>query len=224
MVEIPRRFAFDLEGTLVDLEDLHQKAFEDVASKLGATFGKQEFHAFVGAGDNAISDAISRLLEGKIDGDTIRILKSAVYRDMLFSSRIEPRKGVLEYLDRARSVVTELLVVSLTPPENAGLILTKSGLSPFFYFAITNDRVAYKKPKPDAYLAAAHLFNLPPSKVLVHEDSPPGVKAAKLAGSPVAAFPVHENLEFDPEPNLIFMAWKNLDPLDVIEKLVEKVS
>jgi len=80
------KFAFDLEGTLVDLEGLHQQAFERVARDLGVAFGNQQFRQFVGAGDQAISNEIAKLVEGsQISAETIKAAKQAVYRDLLYS-------------------------------------------------------------------------------------------------------------------------------------------
>ena len=202
--ELPTKLAFDLEGTLVDLELLHQQAFEHVAATLGVQFGKEEFHKFVGAGDDAISAEISRLLEHKFDGPSIKGLKASIYHEMLHSQPIKPREGVNEYLDRAMAVSNELLVASLTPPANAAYILGSAGLSRFFYYVLSNDQVRFKKPRPDVYLMAARTFDVPNSRMLVHEDSPPGVEAAKAAGSPVVVFPAHKNLRFSQKPYLIF--------------------
>lgn len=55
-------FAFDLEGTLVDLERFHVNAFEETAARYGVIFGEEEFRPFVGNGDLAISTEIARLL------------------------------------------------------------------------------------------------------------------------------------------------------------------
>jgi len=60
MVET-NKYAFDLEGTLVNLESWHQYAFEEVAESLGVVFGITEFNKFVGAGDEAISEEIAKL-------------------------------------------------------------------------------------------------------------------------------------------------------------------
>lgn len=218
-------FAFDLEGTLVDLERFHQLAFAEVASKLEVVFGQEEFYQFVGAGDEAISKAITdlcRKVGRKIDHLEVRILKNAVYRDILYSNEISTREGVPVYLDRAKFLGGDLVIASLTPKIDTENIITRTGLSLFFRYILTEDDVTKLKPDPEVYLKAARLIQIGNNRMLVHEDSPAGVKAAKAAESPVAAFPVYENLQFEPQPNAIYLSWIGLDPGEIYNSLVNK--
>ena len=216
-------FAFDLEGTLVDLERLHQQAFEEVAERLGIQFGQNEFAKFVGAGDAAISKEIARLgklARFKLNPKEIEAAKQTVYRDMLHSHTIVPREGVPEYLESSLLVVGgDLVLASVTPDDYAEKILAASHLKPFFKYVLTESSVNKKKPDPEIYLKAADLVGVDNAAMLVHEDSPVGVAAAKAAGSPAAAFPVHKKLNFKPKPDALYMTWKNLDPREVIDKI-----
>ncbi len=131
--------------------------------------------------------------------------------------------GVPEYVEKARTVGGHLVVATLTPRNDAMHILQKSGLAPFFKYTLTEYDVVLLKPDPEVYLASAGLLNTTPNNVLVHEDSPTGVRAAKTAGSQVAAFPVHESLEFDPEPDAIYLSWIGLDPNEIYSRLIKQV-
>jgi len=181
-VRLPRKLVFDLEGTLFDGEGFHQSAFAEVAEKLGVEFGAGEFHKFVGAGDFAISQEIARLLDNKVDDNVIRSWKNTIYMDMLDSHTLEPREGVTDYLDRARSIGGELVVASLTPPSNFATILSKTKLAPFFNFLLTDEKPEHKKPNPFIYEMAKKILNYREGPLIVHEDSPLGVKAAIAAG------------------------------------------
>ncbi len=217
-----KRLAFDLEGPLVDLEKFHQLAFEQVAKELGVQFGSKEFHSFVGAGDAAISTEIARLSSSpdfSSDPNVIREAKMRIYKDLLHSHRIEARPGVGEYLERAKLIGGDLVLATLTPDKDAQRILQEAHLLPFFKHVLTETSVQKKKPDPEIYIKAAHILKTPNRDMIVHEDSPTGVAAGKAAGSPVAAFPVHENLKFNPEPDVIYMGWNGLTPDEVIERI-----
>lgn len=220
--------AFDLEGTLVDLESFHQRAFESVAAKLGIQFGSKEFKNFVGAGDAAISKEIARLgrlSKYELDPEKIRGAKTELYNDMLNSNRIEARQGVLEYIERSLVLVGgKLVLASLTPDKMAERILTESRLKPFFKYILTESFITNKKPDPEVYQKAAELVGVSNPNMIVHEDSPTGVTAGKKAGSPVAAFPVHEGLKFEPKPNAIYLSWNGLTPDQVIDELFKKTG
>lgn len=215
-------FAFDLEGTLVDLEKFHQLAFEHVAQTLGVRFGREEFHAFVGAGYDAISKEIARLgaeAQLRLDPKQIREAVLRVYRDILHSHPIEPREGVAEYLEKSATIGGDLVLASLTVDSDAQKILKESKLGPFFKHVLTETSVQEKKPHPQIYLEAARRRRVKNKNLVVHEDSPPGIQSAKAAGSPAIAFPVHEGLKFEPQPDAIYLSWKDVNPFDVIERL-----
>lgn len=155
-VENWRKMAFDFEGTLVDLEGFHQKAFEAVADRLGLKFGPKEFTAFVGAGDAAIAEEIARLgklTHFELDPEEIRKAKTAVYRDMLHSHTITPREGVPEYLEKSKLLVgCDLVIASITPDEDAMRIIDESRLRAFFRYVLTETSVTKKKPDPEVYI------------------------------------------------------------------------
>ena len=143
----------------------------------------------------------------------------SIYHDMLHSHPIAAREGVGEYLERAKLIGGDLVLATLTPDKDAQRILQEARLRPFFKHVLTETSVQKKKPDPEIYIKAAHILKTPNRNMIVHEDSPTGVAAGKAAGSPVAAFPVHENLKFNPEPDVIYMGWNGLTPDEVIERI-----
>ena len=58
-----------------------------------------------------------------------------------------------------------------------------------FRHVFTADDVTNGKPAPDVYLLAAKQFGIEPHELLVFEDSPNGVQAAKAAGCVCVAVP-----------------------------------
>jgi mannitol-1-/sugar-/sorbitol-6-phosphatase len=52
---------------------------------------------------------------------------------------------------------------------------------------VTVDDIRAGKPDPEGYLLAAHRLGVDPARCLVVEDAEPGVRAARAAGSRVAA-------------------------------------
>ena len=214
--------AIDLEGTAVDLESFHQLAFEEVARDYGVVFGPEEFRQFVGAGDKVISESIAAILE--ISPTMIREEKNGVYRALLRSHPIVSREGIFEYLDEIRRSGGELVLASITPDADAIEILRRSELWQFFNpdRILTESKVKRLKPDPEVYLEAATLLGISttPDRMIVHEDSPPGIESGKRAGAKVAAFPVHKRLVFNIEPDAVFKTWKGVTPQLVYDKVM----
>lgn len=222
------RIASDLEGTLVNLEDFHQQSFDLVAISfgLGLRFTPADLISFSGKGDRVISEflcgEVRRLAPGiQIEPDEIRRQKTILYREVLHDTRIQPRSGVLDYMEEARRLTGSIVIASLTNYEDAMHIIKSSGLNKIFDHILTERSVTNLKPAPDIYLLAALTLGVSPQRVLVHEDSPTGVQAAISAGCPVIAFPVLKGIRFDPVlPNAIFPGWEELDPRQMLERFV----
>jgi mannitol-1-/sugar-/sorbitol-6-phosphatase len=81
-------------------------------------------------------------------------------------------------------------------PERTWAIVTSSGRGfaltslraaglPVPDVLITGEDVAAGKPDPEGYLRAARAIAAEPAQVIVVEDAPPGIRAAKAAGATV---------------------------------------
>lgn len=75
-------------------------------------------------------------------------------------------------------------VVTSAGPVLARRRLTMAGL-PIPRVLVTGEDVTSGKPAPDGYLLAAQRLGVAPSQAVVFEDTPPGIAAARSAGSHV---------------------------------------
>jgi HAD superfamily hydrolase (TIGR01509 family) len=60
--------------------------------------------------------------------------------------------------------------------------LAQMGITDWFGVVVTSEDTLLHKPEPDAFLLAAKLLGVDPTKCLVFEDSPLGFTAAEAAG------------------------------------------
>jgi mannitol-1-/sugar-/sorbitol-6-phosphatase len=92
--------------------------------------------------------------------------------------------GALERLEELRGA-TWAIVTSANAPL-AEVLVARAGL-PRPPVLITGDDVARNKPAPDGYVLAARKLGVETGRVLVFEDTPAGVAAARGAGMDVVA-------------------------------------
>ena len=78
-----------------------------------------------------------------------------------------------------------MAVCSNAVRDTVELMLERSGLMPHCEFVISNEDVTLPKPAPEIYEAAIRRMNLLPAQVLVVEDAPHGVTAARRSGANV---------------------------------------
>lgn len=192
--------AFDLDGTLVDLEGLHHQAWLAAARQAGVVLTRdQALHRlphFVGGPDPQVAQEIAALSPSAVPAAEILAAKQRCFDDLAGAvDGIVPRPGVAAVLDRLRARGVPVAVGTATERVTALAILRRAGLLAVFGEArvVAAGDVPRLKPAPDVYLATAGLLGVPPHSQLVFEDSVTGALSARAAGSPVVAVPtVHD--------------------------------
>ena len=174
---------FDLDGVLIDSEELHYLAWVKVLKPLGLNFSKKENFNYAG---KQIDITAGELLEK---------YNLNVAKEKLVKQR---RKIIIEYLKNsdvklmpyARWAVkffvkkngTKLGLASGSVKEMIILKLKKAGLYSFFTAIVAGDDIKRGKPYPDSYLLAAKKLKLKPEECLAIEDTQYGCESAKSAG------------------------------------------
>jgi sugar-phosphatase len=163
---------FDLDGVLVDSTRCLRQAWNDWAAGAGVdparTFalgrGRTTLdHLRLAAPALATPDAVRELDEMEAaNAGLVSAMPGAA--EALFSL-INARCGVVTSCSRAVAL-TRLRTAGLTAPA----------------VLVSADDVARPKPAPDGYREGCARLGLPPGSVIVFEDAPAGVAAARAAG------------------------------------------
>jgi beta-phosphoglucomutase len=192
--------AFDLDGTLVDLERFHHEAWLAAARQAGVDLTREQaLHRlphFIGGPDPQVAQEIAALSAAAVAPEDTLAAKHRSFDDLVGSvDEIVPRAGVGAVLDRLSARGVPVAVGTATERETALAILRRAGLLALFGESrvVAAGDVPRLKPAPDVYLATASLLGVPPHSQLVFEDSVTGATAARAAGSRVVAVPtVHD--------------------------------
>lgn len=171
---------FDMDGVLIDSHPAHREAWR----KFLATFGKvvsDEELGFILEGRRR--DEILRHFLG--DLPVSKIVEYGHQKDLFFLERFRDVKlvpGVREFLETLTSAGLKAGIATSASAGRTLGTLQHLGLRHKFVVVVTGDDVTAGKPDPGVYKLAAERLNLSPDKLLVLEDAPCGVQAAKSAG------------------------------------------
>jgi len=69
--------------------------------------------------------------------------------------------------------------------ETLELMIRQSGIESCFEFLVSNEDVRKPKPDPEIYLTAMARLGVPPANVVIVEDAPHGIEAARRSGAHV---------------------------------------
>ncbi len=184
--------AFDLEGTVVDVEIAHHRAHIASAKDVGLTLSLDECHQllphFVGGPDEKVAEEIFQLAlqQGK-KADPVYILKQKKvhYQEFLQNSDIKPRDGFLTFFEQLKLLGLKCTIGSVTNQEQAEVLLERSGVGKLFSrdFIVLREDVKNAKPAPDVWIATAKKAGVSPEQQIVFEDSPRGIQGAVRIGA-----------------------------------------
>jgi HAD superfamily hydrolase (TIGR01509 family) len=171
---------FDLDGTLVNSDAEHLRAFQRVFAAHGIRLDKAEYDSRILGSDNAaIGRAFLAHLTPAEQAATLSA-KEASYRDNL--GAIEPVAGVEALLDFADANDLACAVVTNAPRANVEKVLGALGLDERLPLRVVGGEVERAKPDPLPYATALRRLGAEAAHSLAFEDSLSGVRAALGAG------------------------------------------
>lgn len=172
---------FDHDGVLVDSLEMHQQAWLELGRLQNLPITADFIHETFGMTNPMI---FRKLLGDAIESEDIRRfgdLKEACYRD-LARGKIVLMDGVQSFLDDLSNAGVRLAVGSSAPRPNVELTVDDCKLQGRFAAIAALEDIERGKPDPQVFLLAASRAGVHPSRAVVFEDAPVGIRAAKAAG------------------------------------------
>ena len=184
---LPAAVLFDMDGTLVDTEQLWWQAAAELAEELDHPLTDRDAPEVLG---QAVEHTAAHL--HRASGTTRPEAELAARLGESFAGKVAaetvPRPGALALLAALREARVPTALVSASPRQVVDLVLSSIGRD-WFAVTLAAEDTARTKPAPDPYLAAAERLGLDPSACLAVEDTPTGGASAAAAGCAVLAVP-----------------------------------
>jgi HAD superfamily hydrolase (TIGR01509 family) len=178
---------FDLDGLLIQSEELWADVREQLARDRGGRYGPEEQRAMMGMS----SPEWSRYMHEHVGlPESPHAIAAEVVELMAgrYRERLPLIDGAVEAVERLAARWPLGLASSSNRPL-IDLVLELSGLAPLFRATVSSEEVARGKPAPDVYLEACRRLGVEPTHAAAIEDSHAGIGSAKAAGMRVVAIP-----------------------------------
>lgn len=217
---MPAAVIFDLDGVLMDSEQLWNQAKEDLVRCTGGRWREDAPQAMMGMSSPEWAAYLRSELGVALDQDAIN---RAVVRRMeeLYRERLPLLPGAVEGV-RALARRWPLGLASSSNREIIDLVLGLAGLAQTFSATVSSEEVKRGKPAPDVYLEAARRLGVDPSQCLAVEDSSNGLRSADAAGMTVIAVP---NAHYPPDDEALALAAATVaTPGEITPELVERAA
>jgi HAD superfamily hydrolase (TIGR01549 family) len=177
-----RAVLLDVDGTLVDSNEAHAKAWVEVFAEFGHEAKLEEVRQEMGKGGD-------QLMPVFLTQEAIERSGSAIEerRKELFKSRFQPHlkgfPGTRELVERLLADGRKIVLASSASDEELEVNKRLARIEDLIQRATARDDVAHSKPNPDIFEAAlAQLDGVAAAEAMVIGDSPFDAEAAARAG------------------------------------------
>ncbi|KMS91462.1 HAD family hydrolase [Prauserella rugosa] len=193
-----RAVVFDMDGVLVDSEQLWDEVRRGVVTEHGGTWAEGATRTLQGMSTPEWSEYLVRELGAQLTPEeaAARVIDEMRRR---YEGGPPVIEGAAETL-RAVSGRWPAAIASSAPPVLIDSLLSATGLTERIPVVVSSEEVAAGKPAPDVYHEAARRLGVPAGECAAVEDSTSGLRAALAAGMTVYAVP---NPHFPPDDEVL---------------------
>jgi HAD superfamily hydrolase (TIGR01509 family) len=200
---------FDLDGVLVDSEQVWDQARKDVVDEYGGTWTDSATRDMLGMSSKEWPVYVVEQLGVSLTPEQVNeAVVAALLRE--YDKHLPLLPGAREAVERMAERFTLGLASSSNRPV-IDLVLERMGVADRFKATVSSEEVARGKPAPDVYLEA--LARLGVEHAAAIEDSENGIRSAHAAGLRVLAIP---NPHFPPAEDALALADLVLADLDAL--------
>ena len=178
---------FDLDGVIVDSEQVWDDVREQLAKERGGRWHEGAQAAMMGMS----STEWSAYMHDEIGlSESPEEINAEVVRRMLerYRERLPLIPGAVDAIRRLAPHF-RLAVASSSNRSLIETVLREAGVADLFEVVVSSEEVAAGKPAPDVYLEALRRLEVEPATAAAIEDSANGIRAAHAAGMRVVALP-----------------------------------
>jgi HAD superfamily hydrolase (TIGR01509 family) len=178
---------FDLDGVLLDTEELWNEARLQIVEERGGRWREDAQRAMMGMSSQEWSRYMHEELgvpdpPGQISAEVVRRLEE------LYRERLPLIPGALDAVRRL-AARWPLAIASSSNRPLIDLFLELTGTAGLFRATVSSEEVEHGKPAPDVYIEAARRLEADPAHCAALEDSENGIRSATTAGMKVIAIP-----------------------------------
>ena len=177
----------DVDGTLVDSNDAHARAWVDAFAEHGITVAFDHVRRSIGMGGDKLMPEVSGIEESSDLGEKIASRRGEIFSSNYLPS-IKAFPQVRELLQRLADEGLVLAVASSAKESELGPLLERAGVADLISRKTSSDDAENSKPDPGIVIAAVEQVGCPKDRAIMIGDTPYDVAAARRAGIAIVGF------------------------------------
>lgn len=187
---------FDLDGLIVNSEDVYEQADIEVLRRRGKQYSAELRAKMMG---RPTAESLRAMIEWHALEDTVELLDAerSLLRDTLLEESLEAMPGLHDLLQALERASIPKAIATSGHRSYAEHVLRRLDLHARFEFVLTSEDVTHGKPAPEVYEFAASRLGLRASETMVLEDSVNGCLAGVAAGAFTVAVPNRHTRDYE---------------------------
>lgn len=178
---------FDLDGTLIDNNEYHLRAWKEYLKKQSIEITDEEYKANFNGRTN--KDVVEYIYKRKMTAEEAApfyLEKEALYRQ-LYKDDIKPIRGLLDFLQEIKNAGIPMAIATSGIIPNIEFMFQHLPVEKYFTTVIHSGHINKGKPDPEIYIKAAEVLHVDRAKCVVFEDALVGILSGQGAGMKVVA-------------------------------------
>jgi HAD superfamily hydrolase (TIGR01549 family) len=181
-----RAVLLDVDGTLIDSNDEHARAWVEVGAEFGHDIDYDEVRSLIGMGGDKVLPKLTGIEQDTEEGQRIKERRGEIFRGSYLNS-LRAFQGAAELVDRLRAEKLRVVVATSASEKDLEALLEQAELTSLLEKATNSDDADASKPSPDIVEAALEEAGVEPGEAVMIGDTPFDVEAAKRAGVRIIA-------------------------------------
>ena len=175
---------FDLDGTLIDTNELHAQAFFQAFQDNGYRVARDRIAIEIGKGGDLLVPAILGAAADEKDGEKIRDAWEKHYIEIVKSQEVRVFPGALELIENVKARGLKLSLATSGAEGVMDAVEASCGVAwrELFPLVVTSDDAPSSKPSPDIVSAATQRLGVPPLACAFVGDTIYDARACRSAG------------------------------------------
>ena len=182
-----RAVLLDVDGTLLDSNDAHARAWIDALAESGRTVAFDAVRRLIGKGGDKLLPEVTGIDVESEEGTRLAKRRGAIFADR-YLPRLQPFPGTRSLLERMKADGLALVVATSAKDDELTGLLERAGVADLIEQQATSDDADASKPDPDIVVAALKKARRAATECVMLGDTPYDVAAATGAGVRVIAF------------------------------------
>ena len=181
-----RGLIFDIDGTLIDSNELHVRAWKEAFADFGKRFTLDTIRPHIGKGGDLLVPDLLSGREMQRFGEKLKAHRSRLFRKR-FIDRVRPFPGIADYFQHLRDRGIDIVLASSSDRKEVNHFIKLLEVGKLIKGATTKQDAVFSKPSPEIFTAAAKVIGHRVEHLLTVGDSPYDVAASHRACMPIAA-------------------------------------